>query len=131
VDDEWWAPVVDYTAQMQTAYAGWLAWGAGRWPSLPVVFAILAGGAPFQLERFASRGVDLEAASRRAKVFFDTASYGELALAFCLAAFGPGRFVYGTDTPVVEATPPLDLMHTLGKEAVDAICSRNARSLIV
>lgn len=129
IDEEWWAPVVDYTAQMQTAYAAWVRWGAARWPSLPVVFAILAGGAPFQLERFASRGVDPAVASP-ANTYFDTASYGRLALEFCLAAFGIGRLVYGSDTPVVEPTPPLDLIPTLGKEAVDAICSRNALALL-
>jgi len=33
----WWAAVVDYTAQMQAAYAAWFAAGAARWPSLDVV----------------------------------------------------------------------------------------------
>lgn len=130
IDEDWWAPVVDYTAQMQSAYAAWLARGAERWPSLPVVFAILAGGAPFQLERFASRGVDTSRALR-ANTYFDTASYGRLALEFCLAAFGVHRLVYGSDSPVIEATPPLDAIKTLGKEAVDAICSRNALALLV
>jgi Amidohydrolase len=130
IDEDWWAPVVDYTAQMQSAYAAWLACGAERWPSLPVVFAILAGGAPFQLERFASRGVDTTLATR-SNTYFDTASYGRLALEFCLAAFGLHRLVYGSDSPVIEATPPLDAIQTLGKEAVDAICSRNALALLV
>jgi hypothetical protein len=130
IDEDWWAPVVDYTAQMQTAYAAWLAWGAERWPCLPIVFAILAGGAPFQLERLASRGVDTTLATR-ANIYFDTASYGRLALEFCLAAFGVQRLVYGSDAPVIEPTPPLDAIQTLGKEAVDAICSRNALALLV
>ena len=42
----WWSAVVDYTAQMQAAYAAWLARDAARFPELPVIFAILAGGAP-------------------------------------------------------------------------------------
>ena len=50
---DWWPALADYTAQMQTAYLAWLARGQERWPDVPVVFAILAGGGPFQLERLA------------------------------------------------------------------------------
>ena len=47
----WWPAVVDYTSQMQRAYFAWLAGAQERWPDVTVVFAILAGGAPIQLER--------------------------------------------------------------------------------
>ena len=56
---DWWPAVVDYTSQMQRAYLAWLAHGQERWPDVDVVFAILAGGGPIQLERLASRGVDV------------------------------------------------------------------------
>src|SRR5439155_17488159 len=55
----WWSAVVGYTAQMQEAYFAWIVGGGpARWPQLPILFAALAGGAPFQLERLAQRGGD-------------------------------------------------------------------------
>ena len=75
----WWAAVVGYTAQMQAAYAAWIAAGVERWPNLDVVFALLAGGGPFQIERLQSRGL----AGREllhASVYFETSSYGRRAL---------------------------------------------------
>ena len=57
---DWWVAVADYTACMQSAYLAWLARGVERWPRLRVVFAMLAGGGPFQLDRLRSRGVRTE-----------------------------------------------------------------------
>ena len=54
----WWTAVVDYTTQMQAAYFAWLDHGVGQHRDLNVVFAVLAGGGPFQLERLRSRGGD-------------------------------------------------------------------------
>jgi hypothetical protein len=93
----WWTPVVEYTAQMQEAFFACVARGA---PSAPVIFAIMAGGAPFQLERFAQRG---DASGLPANVYFDTASYGPLAIDLAVAACGPERLVYGSDTPVMDS----------------------------
>ena len=56
---EWWSWTTGYTAQMQAAYLAWLAGGRKRWPSLRIVFAILAGGAAIQLERLAQQGVEV------------------------------------------------------------------------
>ena len=53
---DWWSWALGYTAQMQAAYLAWLGSGRERWPTLRIVFAILAGGAPFQLERLTHRG---------------------------------------------------------------------------
>jgi hypothetical protein len=125
----WWGATVDYTAQMQAAYASWLAGGATLWPRLRVIFAILAGGAPFQLERLSSRGVDprcLDAPN----VLFDTASYGRLALEFCLAAFGVDRLVYGSDAPVIDARPTLNAVNALGDATADAILRRNPAAIL-
>src|SRR5213592_2918249 len=69
----WWAALVDYPAQMQAAYAAWLVSGN---PDLSVVFAFLAGAVPFQLERLRARGGDVP----RMAVYFDTSSYGPLAV---------------------------------------------------
>ncbi|MBA2332522.1 MAG: amidohydrolase family protein, partial [Actinobacteria bacterium] len=111
---DWWSAVVGYTAQMQAAYAAWLAQGSQAWPSLKVVFAILAGGAPFQLERLASRGFDSRAALE-ANVYLDTASYGDRALELSLATYGVGQLVYGSDTPVIDAGATLRSVRGFGQ----------------
>jgi 6-methylsalicylate decarboxylase len=125
----WWPAVVDYTAQMQAAYAGWLASGAERWPGLRVVFAILAGGAPFQFERLSSRGV----AGRELlheNVYFETASYGRRALEICLATFGVNQLCLGTDTPVIDPQPTLDAVRGFGDAVTDALCNVNPSRLL-
>ena len=94
---------MDYTSQMQRAYLAWLAHGQARWPDVNVVFSILAGGGPIQLERLASRGVDVEA-GLHPNLFFDTASYGPRALGLCIETLGVEQLVFGTDAPVVD--PP-------------------------
>ena len=121
---DWWPAVVGYTAQMQAAYAAWIAHGAAAWPKLNVVFAILAGGAPFQLERLASRGVDSRAALE-ANVYLETASYGDRALELSLATFGVGRLVYGSDTPVIESSATLRSVRGFGQAVADAVCRDN------
>jgi predicted TIM-barrel fold metal-dependent hydrolase len=125
----WWAAVVDYTAQMQAAYAAWLAGGVRRWPELPVVFAILAGGAPFQLERLGSRGVDVREALH-ANVYFETASYGRHALELCLATFGVGPLLYGSDAPVIDPRPTLRAVRGFGQAVADALCRYNPTRLL-
>jgi predicted TIM-barrel fold metal-dependent hydrolase len=124
----WWAGVVEYTAQMQAAYAMWLARDADRHPGLRVVFAILAGGAPFQLERLASRGVDPQ--GQHPNVFFETASYGRRAIELSLASVGVAHLVYGSDCPVIDSRPTLAAVHGLGEEIERSILGLNpARAL--
>jgi predicted TIM-barrel fold metal-dependent hydrolase len=125
----WWAAVVEYTAQQASAYAAWLAGGAERWPALPVVFAILAGGAPIQLERMAARGYD-PAGALAANVYFDTASYGPRALEFALASgLGP-RIVHGSDAPVISPAATLAAVEGLGGDAARAILDENVAPLL-
>jgi 6-methylsalicylate decarboxylase len=97
----WWAPVVDYTSQMQRAYFGWLAEGQARWPDVTVVFAILAGGAPVQLERLGCRA-DAPVEAAHENVFLEISSYGRRAIGLCAEAHGAGQLVFGTDAPVVD-----------------------------
>ena len=126
---DWWPSVVDYTAQMQAAYASWLAEGGERWPRLRVVFALLAGGGPFQLERLRSHGVsgrDLP----RDNVFFETASYGRRALDLCLATFGVDQLLYGSDTPVIDPEPTLAAVRGFGDAVTDALCTQNPTRLL-
>lgn len=126
---DWWPSVVDYTAQMQAAYAAWLAEGGERWPRLRVVFAILAGGGPFQLERLRSQGVSSRELPRD-NVFFETASYGRRALDLCLATFGVDQLLYGSDTPVIDPEPTLAAVRGFGDAVSDALCRQNPTRLL-
>ena len=124
----WWAAVVSYTTQMQAAYAAWLAEGLARWPELRVVFAILAGGGPFQLERMRSRGVDLPEAPC-SNLYVETASYGRRALELCLVTLGASQLLYGSDVPVIDASPTLSAVRGLGQPVANALCRDNPSRL--
>jgi hypothetical protein len=125
----WWASIVGYTAQMQAAYATWLAHGAEAWPRLRVLFAILAGGAPIQLERLASRGVETRAVLHE-HVYFDTASYGERALELSMATFGVSQLVYGSDWPIIDSDATLRSVRGFGQAVTDAVCRDNPARLL-
>jgi predicted TIM-barrel fold metal-dependent hydrolase len=114
---------------MQAAYASWLATGIDRWPDLRVLFAILAGGAPIQLERLHSRGFDVRRALGT-NLYLDTASYGRRAFELCLATYGGGRLVFGSDAPVIDATPTLEAIRGFGQAVTDAICTDNPTELL-
>lgn len=123
----WWTAVVDYTAQMQAAYLSWVAGGA-RHPELDVVFAVLAGGAPIQLERLRSRG-GATAPAAGARVHLDTASYGPRALRLSADALGADRLVFGSDVPVLPAAPTLQALAALGDAAVSSARSESPSRL--
>jgi predicted TIM-barrel fold metal-dependent hydrolase len=125
----WWTAIVDYTAEMQAAYIAWLAAGAARWPDLDVVFAILAGGAPIQLERMASRGVD-ERTAMLPRIWFDTATYGHRALDLAMSTFGVERMLFGSDMPVVDPGPTLDVIRSFGEAVTAAVLSANPDTLL-
>lgn len=124
----WWAAGVDYPAQMQAAYFVWIAGGAREHPDLPAVFSILAGGAPFQLERLRLRGLELRSALLP-NVYLDTASYGRRALELCLETFGAGQLLFGSDVPVIDASSTLRSVGVLGKAVVAAVCTENPARL--
>jgi 6-methylsalicylate decarboxylase len=126
---DWWPATVGYTAQMQAAYAAWVAHGIERWPDLRVVFAILAGGAPIQLERMASRGVDTRIVLDE-NIFLDTASYGERALGLALATYGVDQIVYGSDWPVIETEATLRAVRGFGEAVAAAVCADNPERLL-
>jgi hypothetical protein len=109
----WWDWVTGYPARMQEAYLAWLAFGRQRWPSLRLVFAMLAGGGPFQLERLARRGIDVRSALDP-NTFFDVSTHGRRAIELCAETFGVGQLVYGSDTPVVDSRPTLDAVRGFG-----------------
>ena len=110
---DWWAWVTGYPARMQAAYLAWLAFGRERWPSLRVVFAMLAGGGPFQLERLARRGVDVRSALDP-NTFFEVSTHGRRAIELCIETFGVSQLAYGSDTPVVDPEPTLAAVRGFG-----------------
>ncbi len=71
----WWPALTDYVAQMQAAWFAFLHAGRAAHPRLRVLFAMLAGGAPLQLERYAARS-GAPAPDPDPLVFYDTSSYG-------------------------------------------------------
>lgn len=125
----WWPALVDYTSQMQRAYLGWLAHGQQRWPEVSVVFAILAGGGPIQLERLASRGVDVRSVLHR-NLFFDTASYGRRALELCIETFGVEQLVFGTDAPVVDPAHAAAALGGFGESVTRLVRLDNPSTLL-
>ena len=110
---EWWEWVVGYPARMQEAYVAWLAVERQRWQGLKVIFAMLAGGGPFQLERLARRGLDVRSALDP-NTFFDVSTHGRRAIELCIQTFGVDQLVYGSDTPVVDSQPTLDAVRGFG-----------------
>jgi 6-methylsalicylate decarboxylase len=109
----WWEWVVGYPARMQEAYLAWLAVGRNRWPMLRVLFAMLGGGGPFQLERLARRGVDVRSALDP-NTFFEVSTHGRRAIELCVETFGVAQLAYGSDTPVVDPKPTLDAVRGFG-----------------
>ncbi len=101
----WWPALTDYVAQMQAAWFAFLHAGRREHPRLRVLFAMLAGGAPLQLERFAARG-GTAPAEPDPLVFYDTSSYGTRMLEAMAGAVGVAQLVYGSDRPVVDAAAP-------------------------
>jgi predicted TIM-barrel fold metal-dependent hydrolase len=126
---DWWAPAIDYTAQMQRAYAAWLAHGIDRWPGVRIVFSILAGGAPFQLERMQARGFDIKNAMHPT-IYLETSSYGRRALELCLATLGARQIVFGSDAPVIDSTLTLSHVRSFGQAALQALCHDNPATLL-
>lgn len=119
----WWPALTDYVAQMQAAWFAFLQAGRRAHPNLRVLFAMCAGGAPLQLERYAARsGKGIP--SPDPLVFYDTSSYGQRMLAPMIGVVGAGQLVYGTDRPVVDGHAP-----RLDKRLRRALLSANPQRL--
>jgi predicted TIM-barrel fold metal-dependent hydrolase len=102
-DPLWWPALTRYVSQMQAAWLAFLSAGRLRHPELRVVFAMLGGLAPLQFERLAARGgppADL----RDPNIFYDTSSYGSVAIGMVGEVVGHEQLLYGSDRPVVEPT---------------------------
>jgi 6-methylsalicylate decarboxylase len=125
----WWPAIVDYTAELQAAYAAWLAGGAARWPDLDVVFAILAGGAPVQLERMVARGLD-ERSAMLPHIWFDVATYGRRALDLAMSTFGVEPMLFGSDLPILDPLATLDVVRSFGDAVAGAVLGTNPARLM-
>ncbi len=124
----WWPAVVDYTSQMQAAYMAWVGRDVARHPRLPVVFAILAGGAPVQLERLASRGVEPRMALHD-NVYLETASYGRRSLELALSTYGVTQLLFGSDAPVLDPEPGLAALREFGDTLAAVVLRENPERL--
>jgi hypothetical protein len=89
---------------MQAAWFAFLHAGRPSHPRLRVLFAMLAGGAPLQLERYAARR-GVPAPDPDALAFYDTSSYGPRMIGAMAEAIGGAQLVYGSDRPVVDPHP--------------------------
>jgi hypothetical protein len=125
----WWEWVVGYPARMQEAYVSWLAFGRERWPTLRVLFAMLGGGGPFQLERLARRGVDVRSALDP-NTFFEVSTHGRRAIELCIETFGVAQLAYGSDTPVVDSQPTLDAVRGFGDAVSHVLQSETPARLL-
>jgi predicted TIM-barrel fold metal-dependent hydrolase len=101
----WWPALTDYVAQMQAAWFAFLHAGRRAHPRLRVLFAMLAGGAPLQLERYAARR-GVPAPDPDPLVFYDTSSYGPRMIGAVAEQVGAAQLVYGSDRPVVDPRRP-------------------------
>jgi predicted TIM-barrel fold metal-dependent hydrolase len=100
-DPAWWPAMTRYVSQMQEAWLSLAVIAHRDHPRLRVVFAMLAGCAPLQAERLRARGgTPVDHAS--GLTFYDTSSYGPLAIEAMSRAVGESQLVYGSDRPVVE-----------------------------
>jgi predicted TIM-barrel fold metal-dependent hydrolase len=101
----WWPALTDYVAQMQAAWFTFLHAGRRAHPRLRVLFAMLAGGAPLQLERYAARR-GVPAPGPDPLVFYDISSYGAQMIGAVAGVIGASQLVYGSDRPVIEPRRP-------------------------
>ena len=117
----WWRAVVVYTARCRPRTSpGWQAARSAGRTSRRLRDPRRRG--PVQLERLASRGVDVR--SLAPNVYFDTASYGRRALELCVETFGVEQLVYGSDPPVVDPNQHIRAIRGFG-ESVEKLITRD------
>ncbi|HUR87204.1 MAG TPA: hypothetical protein VMY78_17890 [Solirubrobacteraceae bacterium] len=121
----WWPALTDYVAGMNAAWHAFAACGRERHPTLRVVFAMLAGGAPLHAERLASRGGP-SAAIADDRLYYDTSSYGVRMIDALSRCVGIDQLVHGSDRPVLDS-PSAAPLGAAAREAM--VCSNVARLL--
>ena len=121
----WWAALTGYVAEMQAAWLTFATVGRREHPRLNILFAMLAGGAPLLSERLAVRGgppIEL----RDPLTFYETSSYGPVAIEAMAARVGAGQLLYGSDRPVVEPVPAAGWDATLQANAARFLTAARA-----
>lgn len=126
---EWWDWVVGYPARMQAAYLSWLEDGRARLPTTRVLFAILAGGGPFLLERATHEGLAVRSALDP-NTYFDVSTNGRRAIELCIETFGVTQIAYGSDVPVVDPQPTLDAVRGFGDAVVNVLQTETPTALL-
>ena len=96
----WWPAMTRYVSQMQSAWLAVETFARPALPSLRVVYAMLAGCAPLLGERLAARSASEHTPSPMS--FYDTSSFGAIAIDAMAAAVGIAQLLHGTDRPVLE-----------------------------
>ncbi len=128
----WWPALTGYVAQMQAAWLAFLHAGRREHLRLRVLFAMLAGGAPLQVERLAARGGPARAAQDRL-LFYDASSYGPRMLRAAIAVVGAGQLVHGSDRPVAAPRVPradTALGHALLRANPSRLLARDAGAVL-
>jgi hypothetical protein len=97
----WWPALTRYLAGLQAAWLAFRVAGRPEHPRLRLVFSMLAGLAPLHAERLAARGGPGRGAPDPL-VFYETSSYGPLAVGALRAVVGAGQIIYGSDRPVLD-----------------------------
>jgi predicted TIM-barrel fold metal-dependent hydrolase len=124
----WWTPLAQYPSWSLRAFATWRALGPTAYPDLRVVFAIMAGGAPFLEGRWRTFAGSAGGIDRN--VFLDTASCQRLDLELALAAYGAEQVVLGTDVPVIDPAPLMRTLDALGPFVGRAVGERNPERVL-
>jgi hypothetical protein len=100
----WWAPVVDYVAQLHAAWWAWAHHGRELAGPVRMLFVALAGLAPLHRERHRARGGEPQAVDPL--VFLETSSYGTLAIDATVRVLGVDVVCAGSDRPYATRTDP-------------------------
>jgi 6-methylsalicylate decarboxylase len=100
-DPLWWVALTSYVAELQAAWLAFISAGRRAHPRLRVIFSMLAGLAPLQAERLASRGGPAPLRADRL-TFYDISSYGAHSVRAMAEVVGSEQLLYGSDRPVVD-----------------------------
>ena len=126
----WWDWVTGYPARMQEAYLAWLAFGRERWPSLRVVFAMLAGGG-VRSSSSGSHGAAWTSARPSTRTRSSTSRRTDAGRSSSASeTFGVSQLVYGSDTPVVDSRPTLDAVRGFGDAVTHVLQSDTPTRLL-
>ena len=126
----WWPALTTYVAEMQAAWLTFVTIGRREHPRLRILFAMLAGGAPLLSERLAVRGgppIEL----RDPLTFYETSSYGPVAIQAMADRVGAGQLLYGSDRPVIEPVPAAGWDMTLQANAAQFVTTAHTNPAAV